>query len=247
MVAKERPILFSAPMVCAILDDRKTMTRRIVKPQPVYETTSQGVRWYRWRGQGMTDPEGIKQCLPLNCPYGQVGDRLWVRETWQEFFDEEIPSDRTRAVRGRMGIPAKPDRLSYIVYRADGETPDHPEHGRANWKPSIFMPRWASRITLEITGVRVERLNDIILIDAMAEGVKAITKDGELVKYGIPDRDGLPGSDNIGWPWREWCVSPVDAFQWLWQSINGPDAWEANPWVWVISFKRVSVAVKGAT
>lgn len=101
------------------------------------------------------------------------------------------------------------------------------------------MPRWASRITLEVTGIRVERLQDISEEDAIAEGLSGITKDGKLIKYGIPDQDGLPGTDNTGWPWRDWQKDPRDAYRRLWESINGRGSWDANPWVWVVEFKRV--------
>lgn len=101
------------------------------------------------------------------------------------------------------------------------------------------MPRWASRITLEIVAVRVERLNEISEPDAKAEGLKALSKDGTLVKYGIPDRDGLPGNDDYGWHWKEWERDPRQSFRRLWESLNGPGSWDANPWVWVIEFRRV--------
>lgn len=105
------------------------------------------------------------------------------------------------------------------------------------------MPRWASRLALEVTGVRVERVQDISEADAMAEGLKGLTKDGSLVKWGIPDRDGLPGNDDDGWHWKQWESDPRKAYRALWNSINGAKpgrSWEANPWVWVVEFKRVS-------
>jgi len=107
----------------------------------------------------------------LQCPLGAPGDRLRCREVWQEFFDEEIPPERTRAVRGRMGIPAQPNRLSYVAYRTDGEMPPHPEHGKAIWRSPATMPAWASRITLEVVGVRCVRCNSITYEDAEKSGV----------------------------------------------------------------------------
>ena len=101
------------------------------------------------------------------------------------------------------------------------------------------MPRWASRITLEITGIRVERLLEISEEDAKAEGLSAITKDGTLIKYGIADRDGLPGNDDHGWHWQEFERDPRNAYHKLWEQINGAGSAVANPWVWVIEFKRV--------
>jgi hypothetical protein len=190
---KEYPILFSAPMVRAILDNRKTQTRRVMKPQPI-EVTGSGKRVYKdadfkksWEdvsgtgyGSGYSD-----------CPYGQPGDRLWVREAYtSNYFDG-----------GAHG------------YRADWTPAAAELLIEPRWKPSIHMPRAACRILLEITDVRVERLREISVRDA--------------------EREGYPkdyGDDPGAIPW----------FRSLWQSINGPDSWEANPWVWVIEFKRIT-------
>ena len=101
------------------------------------------------------------------------------------------------------------------------------------------MPRKASRIDLEITEIRVQRLNDISEDDAKAEGLNGLTRDGKLVKCGIPDSDGLPGTDNTGWPWDEWEIDARKAYKRLWEKINGPRSWDENPWVWVINFRRV--------
>jgi len=185
MVAiKERPILFSGPMVRAILDGRKTMTRRVIKYPAVT------VEHDRIIAGRFIDPK--TGCVDgqfdvIACPYGQPGDRLWVRETYNS-------------------CGGKP------FYRADGEL--HPDW---KWRPSIFMPRWASRITLEITAVRVERLKDITIEDAQAEGVTPLGVEGD------------------GRRWRA-------AFRELWDSLNAKrgHGWGANPWVWVISFKRVA-------
>lgn len=226
---KERPILFSAPMVKAILDGRKTQTRRVVKPQPptpeaVHKLAGIDYGWIapksprpEWRPDGpvwaVRELMGMEPML--RCPYGQPGNRLWVRETWQAFFDDEIASDRPRGPQHTMGIPARPDRKSFVFYRADGEVTDHPEHGKARWMPSIFLPRKYSRITLEITGVRVERLQDISTEDCIAEGITTTLRDHDAV------------------------CDLRDQFRELWQSINGPDSWDANPWVWVVEFKAV--------
>lgn len=191
---KERPILFSGPMVRAILAGTKTQTRRIVKPQPPS-------RWNHLHGAVFCSGEHERSggCLGdavLPCPYGVPGDRLWVRETWGEFGPT---------------IDAEQD----FRYRADGY---QPPAGRV-WRPSVHMPRWALRITLEITDVRVERLQDISEESARAEGA-----------IGWSER--LPGR----WDCRG---TARDAFRDLWQSINGPDSWDPNPWVWVISFRRI--------
>jgi hypothetical protein len=209
---KERPILMSAPMVRAILAGRKTQTRRLVTVP--------------WRGSQRTlpyepywiDTDGVLQFCDetgdyrpwVDCvaPYGKPGERLWVKETFREVFGET--------------------RYRASIAELHGET----------WKPSIFMPRKLSRITLEVTDVRVQRVQDISEEDAKAEGLSPITKDGHLIKWGIPDRDGLPGTDNDGWPWQEWERDPRKAFAKLWDKINGKRApWSESPWVWVVSFR----------
>ena len=194
---KERPILFSASMVRAILDGRKTQTRRIVKPQPDIVADGGLV-------VGVSTPEDQKygrlgKALP--CPYGKPGERLWVRESWAWYGCEYIPSD--------------------VVYRADTESLPG-EYGR--WRPSIHMPRWASRITLEITEVRVERLHDISDDDIKAEGIF----DDPAVVSG--EREGSILT----------LAGKRIAFEDLWESINGPDSWDENPWVWVVGFRRVT-------
>ncbi|MGX9240051.1 morphogenetic protein [Pantoea dispersa] len=177
----ERGIIFNAEMVRAVLDGSKTQTRRIMKVQP-----HAGIRNSVFVKSGFEDGHGKE----LVCPFGAVGDRLWVRETWARYNIDQNSHD--------------------MAYRAT--TPDDwPKEGR--WRPSIHMPRWASRITLEITGVRVERLNDISEDDAKAEGAPT-----ECCVMG--DKHFL-------------------GFRSLWRSIYGANSWQANPWVWVIEFKRV--------
>lgn len=221
---KERPILFSAPMVNSILNGTKTQTRRIAK----------GVGIAPGIGQVLKGSDDIKE-WPEFCPYGKPGDRLWLRETWQGpiLDDDEYEEYRRNGKESYL----KPQ---YCVYRATDQLNAIDEDGNElNWRPSIHMPRWASRISLEITGIRVERLQDISEEDAIDEGLKAITKDGKLIKYGIPDRDGYPGADDFGWNWGDWDKSPVLAYKRLWQSINGKGSWDLNPFVWVIEFKRI--------
>jgi hypothetical protein len=205
---RERPILFSGPMIRALLDGTKTQTRRVVKPQPDKDEWSEPY----WFVGGFRLRAGNPN--PLNCPYGVPGDRLWVRETWGPC-------------------------AGGVCYRASEHITACPDGGR--WRPSIFMPRWVSRITLTITDVRVERLQNISAEDAMAEGLVPWSKDGKLTKYGVADPDGMPGSDYAGtWPWHEWRISPADAYQKLWDDINAARGfgWDANPWVWAISFTR---------
>lgn len=203
---KERPILFSAPMVRALLNCTKSQTRRIVKPSHIkfFEPSMNAAL------------ERSPTLATAFCPYGQPGDRLWVREAFGIGYDD--------GNGGLSAIPwtgSDPQRDGTVVYRADfNEEPDEP---RRPWKPSIHMPRWASRILLEITAVRVERLADISKDDAMAEGI-VLQPDGG---FGLADSTHYNFSD------------PTDSYCSLWESINGAGSWYANPWVWVVEFKRL--------
>ena len=205
---KERPIIFSGEMVRAILEGRKTQTRRVVKPQP--EAVHDGepywfIGGYRaWNYRPSSAVPLRAGGNPLPCPYGQPGDRLWVRETWKPCFDDG----------------------SGTAYRA-ARTPGTPEH-KGPWKPSTFMPRDRSRLTLVIESVRVERVQAITWADAAAEAV-TIGKIRQSVGYPAPWR-GYMRDEN-----------PVEAFNRLWDSINAKSGfgWAVNPWVWVITFKRV--------
>lgn len=217
---KERPILMSAPMVRAILDGTKAQTRRIVRGAPSRVFWNQIVM----NGNGWWCDEHGR---PVRCPYGQPGDRLWVRETWQAFFDDEVPADRPRGPRHTMGIPARPDRKSFVFYKADGPGPVHPDGYAAQWCPSIHMPRKYSRITLEITDVRVERLQEISEADAIAEGVDRFpgcTRDDDTAAF---SRIGPVDFDSY----------PIARYAALWESINGAGSWDKNPWVWVMEFR----------
>ncbi|CDN87367.1 hypothetical protein BN948_01789 [Hydrogenophaga intermedia] len=184
---KERQLPFQPAMVRAVLRDidPKNQTRRICKLE---------VR------AGMSEPEwaSLLRC----CPYGQPGDRLWVREAWRTVAEADAlpPRDLTPAHR--------------IWYEADGL--DQPGFGR--YRPGMFMPRWASRILLEVTDVRVERLQDISEADAVAEGVEPVATHNR------------PGA----------IATHCGAYELLWEQINGPGSWDANPWVWVVSFKRLA-------
>ena len=214
---KERPILFSAPMVRAILDGRKTVTRRPVKPQPevrMVDMIGPMLTFKNKRGGHWLYPNAKQQIIE-DCPYGQIGERLWVRETWY--------CDHNEVMRGPY---LKPDDLDVsearddgtLVYAADGLTPY--ETDQPVWKPSIHMPRWACRILLEITDVRVERLQDISRADIRAEGLECPP---ELA------------SDDVSPNYRDWYPA---AWKALWNSTGGD--WDANPWVWVVEFKRVT-------
>ena len=223
---KERPIIFSAPMVRAILDGRKTQTRRLCKAMNAW--VDQECREVR-QHDGAPHHFIKGASLPLEklrCPYGVPGDRLWVREAWQAFFADEVPADRPRGPRHTMGIPAQPERESFVFYRADGDL-SHPEDGsEAIWLSPLHMPRRASRITLEVVSVRVERVQEISEEDALAEG--ALEFDG-------PTTFVDNGMQSIYFPNMGYARA---AFTDLWESIHGPDSWAANPWVWVIEFQR---------
>ena len=204
----EKPILTSTPMVQAILDGRKAQTRRIIKPQ--YEVS--GSIWTSIKTKTWMYQSKIENCefLLKVCPYGQVGDILWVRETWLKTM-----------IRDEEG-------WFYIyIYRADcNEYDDY----KGEWKPSIFMPKEASRIKLEITDIRVERVQDISNADIIAEGIKKI--DGPVIGYPF----GIPFNYNNG---IANYTTPREAYMELWESINGKGSWNKNPWVWCISFKRL--------
>lgn len=222
---KERPILFSAPMVKAILESRKTQTRRVVKNVKLLEYLNSNTI------EGPIQLFSAEDCdHPISdlCPYGQPGDRLWVRETWAARPDMD-------------GLPPSRCDDSGVWWKASlSSFPEGYAACHGKWRPSIFMPRKFSRILLKITSVRVERLQDISEDDAISEGLKPIVKDRITVKYGIPDMDGLPGNDDIGWPWGDWNVDPRKAYKTLWESINGSGSWEKNPWVWVVEFRRAN-------
>lgn len=217
---KERPILYSAPMVVAILDGRKSQTRRVIKPEPHCDLSIAGEYGLVMNGE-VVSPETWR-CWN-KCPYGIVGDRLWVRESWRVTlkFDDISPNQLPE------GIGVEYPATSHINIL----------EGRK--RPSIHMPRSLSRILTEITDIRVQRLQDITPEEAKAEGLKGISKDGKTVKFGIPDLDGYPGTDNHGWPWKEWEFDPVMAYKRLWEKIDGKGSWDKNPWLWVVEFKRV--------
>lgn len=189
---KERPIIMTAESVRAILDGRKTQTRRVIKSVAYWETIEMNKDY----AVVISKPYELTFRTILRCPFGVPGDRLWVRETW--------------ALAVPAGSSVRAERIPH--YKADGEM-------LPRWKPSIHMPRWASRITLEITGVRVERLQEIKPIDTVAEGVYE-----PKLNYGKAEG-----------PYA------IATFANYWDSINAKRGypWDSNPWVWVIEFERV--------
>ncbi|WP_439856217.1 hypothetical protein [Pseudomonas yamanorum] len=212
---KERPILFSAPMVRAILEGRKTVTRRAVKVQPevrMVDMIGPMLTFKNKRGGHWLYPNA-KQQITADCPYGQIGDRLWVRETCliNDFRDG--------------GVPEAERADCQIIYQADGPPDWEGEEELIRWRPSIHMPRWACRILLEITAVRVERLQDISDDQALAEGI-----------YSDPAVNGMYTADGDNYTSKQ--DGPGRAFADLWKSTGGD--WDANLWVWVVEFKRVT-------
>ncbi|MCU4350198.1 hypothetical protein [Acinetobacter ursingii] len=219
---KERPILFSGPMITAILEGRKAQTRRVINPQPEGKTLQSNLdgKWLSKKFNGLLLPK--IEDLPIHCPYGKIGDQLWVRETWStvnlygeialayKADGEVIRVVENESFQDEDGLINYDDpRLEKYSFAAWAD--DLLEGKEGNWKPSIHMPRWASRILLEITNIRVERLQDISESDSLKEGV--------------------------GSPILRDCKKPK--FMQLWESINGADSWAANPWVWVVEFKVV--------
>lgn len=232
----ERGMIFNGEMVRALLDGRKTQTRRIMVPQPADDIER----------DVFPNPDAIGWKSSLKhkrgsttvhfCPHGKPGDRIWVRETWAILGNEDgccidwkeklCKADESSAARiyrasceqrpGNYGLWSIPDDADWKPY-----TKDYLYEGA--WRPSIHMPRWASRILLEITGVRVERLNSIGESDAIAEGLERYNDDG-IIYYG---------------PFGRGDCRPEVAYRDLWLSIYGAESWQANPWVWAIEFKRV--------
>ena len=228
---KERPILFSGPMVRAILDGRKTQTRRMVKPQPLhgefvvckYHKTLVDKKGNTYPSDedrfGICDVDGE---WSVECPYGQVSDRLWVRETYRQTCDKKSwGCVQYRADESlRLMLCDENGEGDPIGTKMHREPLQKIEKKGPRWRPSIHMPRWASRITLEITGVRVEQIHDLSHDDAIAEGFQG---------------QGWKVSDD-----RSQIVYPCHEFRQLWIKLNGEGSWASNPWVWVIEFKRIN-------
>lgn len=225
---KERPILFSAPMVLALLAGRKTQTRRVVKLRT--EVDEDGNDASDFVQRGVVRRPALYGSHVVPCPYGILGDRLWVRETsiispkrwtadWALFSKECRRSDDDNDMRAVQYLATSPDREAANGYGL-------------KVTPSIFMPRWTSRLTLEVTGVRVERVQDISEADAKAEGCSGFDPEPAAEGGTIFYRPGISGAPD-----------PRAHYRVLWESINGADSWAANPWVWVVEFKRVGEAV----
>lgn len=217
MKLKEKPILFSAPMVRAILDGRKTQTRRVLSPYPPHylrrDREFRHVTGDIWGSFPKSSNVSLKQDT-IRCAFGEVGDQLWVRETFRILGPDMTPIAAYRA-------SCADDSIDYSgkfgTYQIKIE----------KWTPSIHMPRWASRIDLEITNIRIEQLQDISEGDAKAEGVEIDTG---------PCDHRYRSCDDVG------CFGPTykSSFLQLWEGLNARRgfSWDTNPWVWVIDFRR---------
>jgi hypothetical protein len=236
---RERGIIFNAEMVRAVLEGRKTQTRRIMKVQPVPSKTRESDFWFSCNktrsmvhvsdfipGNCANLPDA-HEYFSMCCPFGAVGDRLWVRETFRVHSRATDVATLVYRASERQSWTQQTHRVPVV----NCNKPVSPE----NWTPSIHMPRWASRITLEITGVRVERLQDISESDAVAEGIEPLPHDPDLPKmyheyFPVGIKNGL-----------RCTMSASNSFRGLWESLSGKGRWQANPWVWVIEFKRVEM------
>jgi hypothetical protein len=239
---KERPILFQGAMVRAILDGSKTQTRRIMNPQPVFTGYSTDLSWrhsWAWKREELV---GRRDEVLASCPHGKPCDRLWVRETffaygrWETRFSEKKRRDEWHFIDMTMECGQ--------VNRYAADNPDLPltkgRGARAGWykRPAIFMPRAASRIVLENVSVRVERLQDISEVDAIAEGATHLRSQAwdrqhfPAWRYQFEEAIAAGLKPPVG-------PSPRQAYGALWESINGAGSWAANPWVWVVEFSKV--------
>ncbi len=282
MEVKEKPILFSAAMVRAFLDDKKLATRRIIKPQPVLGKVADcpdydgGPMNYDevllWEPKLEEWKEPRKELRISDCPYGKVGDRLWVREAFRYYFDHDNLWDCIQYRADMKKI--KPDIPSIDIgchfdnlceCGRDGKGIETP------WRPSIHMPRWASRILLEITDIKPQRLQDITEDEAIAEGISRIFDHLPKAEYddwrrrrkkysGIIENlsqeqqpftnylwhghigKTITAKQSDAWDYQEsGYESAVDSFSSLWESINGIGSWARNDWVWAVSLKKIEV------
>ncbi|MDG4866572.1 hypothetical protein P8631_00910 [Guyparkeria sp. 1SP6A2] len=219
---KKQSIKFNGDMARAILDGRKTQTRRVACGLPTlgdigvpfkYHTPQGKERWGSRAGQ-------LSELVGVRCPYGQPGDRLWVQEEWTCLCTDDgaVTAD--------------------VAYKADGTDIEHADgSGKSPWVSPDEMPRWASRITLEITDVRVERLQEIGEADAEAEGaepMRYVPDTGEYVGWSSHQSTPTTDAQRI-----EWGGTYKDGLRFVWESIKGPDSWDENPWVWVVEFELV--------
>lgn len=252
---KEIPILFSTPMVQAILEGRKSQTRRFAAvPYGDHHGTDimdwglskhpyqENGKWFYSVQKDVDDYSTFE----LRSKYGEAGDLFWIREEHYQFgcWIEKEGVFTNTGKQKLMFVPTT-DEVRYFNNKPENILGTHNNQFKTGWYKRLgrFMPKESTRIWLKKTGTKVERVSGISHEDAIAEGLACFSKDGgRTYKYGIPDIDGLPGIDDIGWPWDEWEVDPIKAFQKLWNKINGADTW--NSWVWVNSFEILSTTGK---
>ena len=240
----ERGMIFNAEMVRAILDGRKTQTRRIMKLQPKPSKSRPGDFWFS--SKKLESMVHVSDLAPGNspiadyhlfiqehcCPFGAVGDRIWVREAFRVHSRATDVATLVYKASERNSWTEQTHRVPVTVCNK----PATPE----KWTPSLHMPRWASRILLEITDVRVERLNAISEEDAQREGVHTEVWDQTVVARNYAARDEFFQFWSEDMPhYVEMNQLYRSSFRSLWESIYGEESWKANPWVWVIEFKRV--------
>jgi hypothetical protein len=245
-----RPILFSAPMVRALLNGSKSQTRRIVVPQPIATVSHAGnlirsanhptkphhqYQWMSGNPKDIDEAEFVGDFF--NCPYGEPGDLIWVREAWRvsRRWDETPPRDlspRTMTVMFAAGGSVANDSSSRYVL--DETYPPTLPDWAGRDRRAFHMMRWMSRLTLRITDIRIERLQEISEADAIVEGI---------------ENAYVPGHGRIGGTWKVYTkpklstFSPIASYRSLWELINGADSWDANPFVWAISFEVIKCNV----
>lgn len=248
-----KPILFSTPMVQAILNGTKLQTRRIIKPQP----TDDG-HGLVWGYPGIKQDNGYLMFkghkTPCSwTPYGKVGDILWVRETWKYLGQSEDGENLIMFKDGSRGeIDYNGDREDYWIEKCEklvetmekkGKLTFDDDNERYTWKsedvpwtPSIFIPKDACRIFLKITNIRVERLQDILVKDAINEGIENLCESIWSYKDYLNHPQSKPDFEDQHKSAE--CLQPISSFKSLWESINGKDSWNENPWVWVVEFEQ---------
>ena len=213
--SKERPIIFTGENVLKILRGEKTQTRRIIKPQPI-----QDERYgKKWMWPSVEKPrsvwsDGQWNCMSVCCPYGKIGDTLWIKEKWRATGNGQLLR------KGKL--IDSPRNRDQVVFAADEPT-------EGPWKSPLFMPRRISRVTLDIMNVRVQRLQDISEEDAQAEGAERECSDSE--------QEAISSFTETGYSPPDWAYTHKQGFERSWSKINGTASWESNPWVWCLSFK----------
>lgn len=232
---KEHPILFTAPMVNAVLSGRKTVTRRLAKIPA--EGRNNGALYdvvpsLLGHGADLFDAQyRMDSPRVVRCPLGAPGHRIWVRETW---YDHRP---------GKKDPSAIDFRATHWCSDWKARCPCADGENKGRWRPSIHMPRWASRISLEVVSVRAERLHAIDDADVEREGIRGWSKDRALWKYAPADDEG----DGPCWPWTDCPLTAREAFKKLWTELYGEASWAENPWVWRVEFRTNSARQSGRT